>query len=100
METKEHLLKGFEGLTEGASIDYQLDNWVKGVPLHNPIRDECCPDFSCCKPELLVDEDTRIKYKEYVDQGNDLQASELLGSFLSRAVSSIQGVEVVAGCEE
>jgi hypothetical protein len=42
------LLKGFEGLTSSQSIDYQVNAWARGNPLHNPIRDECCPDFSCC----------------------------------------------------
>ena len=33
---------------------YQLDEWVKGNPIHNNVDDECCPDFSCCRPELLA----------------------------------------------
>ena len=26
--------------------------WVAGESHHNRIDDECCPDFSCCTPEL------------------------------------------------
>lgn len=27
--------------------------YVKGNPQHNPVDDECCPDFSCCSPEIF-----------------------------------------------
>ena len=51
----------------------QLDLWVQGQSVHNAERDECCPDFSCCRPELLqppevrasfqrADDDERFKY--------------------------------------
>lgn len=38
-------------------IQVQLDNWIKGINEHtkdlpNGIEPECCPDFSCCQPEL------------------------------------------------
>lgn len=33
--------------------DNQLEEWVKGNPIHNTKDKECCPDFSCCKPHLL-----------------------------------------------
>lgn len=26
----------------------QLRLWQAGVPVHNDIDNECCPDFSCC----------------------------------------------------
>ena len=29
----------------------QLAEWLKGNSVHNVIRDECCPDFSCCAPD-------------------------------------------------
>jgi hypothetical protein len=31
----------------------QALNWAMGKPVHNLIDDECCPDFSCCKPEMF-----------------------------------------------
>lgn len=31
-----------------ASCNIQLILWVIGINIHNPIRDECTPDFSCC----------------------------------------------------
>ena len=31
----------------------QIENWVNGISRHNYIDDECCPDFSCCEPDLF-----------------------------------------------
>lgn len=28
--------------------------WMNGVSTHDKTWDECCPDFSCCKPEMKV----------------------------------------------
>lgn len=28
--------------------------WINGRSEHNIIDDECCPDFSCCNPDLYV----------------------------------------------
>lgn len=37
-------------------------NWVSGISKHNEVDDECCPDFSCCYPNLFVqDKDKRLK---------------------------------------
>ncbi len=40
-------------MTEAESIEFQTAEWVAGRPWHNTVRDECCPDFSCCQAELL-----------------------------------------------
>lgn len=29
--------------------ELQLDLWRRGMPVHNDIDNECCPDFSCCR---------------------------------------------------
>ena len=29
--------------------------WVEGTPVHNDIDQECCPDFSCCEPDIFID---------------------------------------------
>lgn len=42
----------------------QLELWVRGKSVHNDERDECCPDFSCCSPELLAPEHERIEDTE------------------------------------
>lgn len=28
--------------------------WAEGHPRHNRVDDECCPDFSCCMPDLFT----------------------------------------------
>ena len=30
----------------------QNEKWVNGISEHNIIDNECCPDFSCCEPDL------------------------------------------------
>lgn len=38
----------------------QTRRWVNGQPMHNRVDNECCPDFSCCRPELFTtDRDDR-----------------------------------------
>ena len=40
----------------------QLILWVFGKSKHNHVTDECCPDFSCCAPELKDPFKIRLKY--------------------------------------
>jgi hypothetical protein len=46
------------------AAEEQLDLRVPQIPVRNPERDECCPDFRGCRPELLADERARRAYKE------------------------------------
>ena len=59
----------------------QLDAWVAGNPQCPNDRDECCPDFSCCKPELLAAPEVR---RAFVAANNDQRMGFLmnfLGAF-------------------
>jgi hypothetical protein len=50
-----------------ASVFRQSFLWLNGKPEHNPVTDECCLDFSCCRPDLFVeskDERMRLFLKE------------------------------------
>ena len=29
--------------------------WINGRPYHENMTGECCPDFSCCRPELFTE---------------------------------------------
>ena len=62
----------------------QLDKWVEGEPIHNKDRDECCPDFSCCRPELLADKKIRTAFKN----GTEESRNELLGFFLGQGIAT------------
>lgn len=48
---------------EGApSVDEQLERWVKGDSVCPNKRHECCPDFSCCHPEIGWSLEKRAKF--------------------------------------
>jgi len=32
----------------------QVLAWCEGRPYHDPVTDECTPDFGCCHPDLLI----------------------------------------------
>ena len=40
----------------------QLSLWVAGHSVHDDERGLCCEDFSCCWPQLQVDQATRWKF--------------------------------------
>lgn len=81
-------------MTEIVDIDMpenageQISDWLAGKPWHNHLRNECCPDFSCCKPELLaplherkafcrLDEDGRLAMLQvFLERALNLAASE------------------------
>ena len=66
------------------SLKYQTDEWVAGRPWHNIVRDECCPDFSCCLPKNLAPLEVRTKFAE-ADEHTQMG---MLGMFLSGAIAS------------
>ena len=63
--------------------DWQLEKWVNGESVHNDERGECCPDFSCCRPELLAPEQVRKQFLA----ANIEQRMALLGHFLAAAMN-------------
>lgn len=42
--------------------EQQLRLWVAGRPKCPNDRDECCPDFSCCRPKLLWPKAKRVAF--------------------------------------
>jgi hypothetical protein len=46
--------------------DEQLELWLAGNSVHNPDTDECCPDFSCCVPELQMGPEERQKHYQHI----------------------------------
>ena len=42
----------------------QLDLWVDGNPKCPNDRGECCPDFSCCHPNLLSPIEMRRMFRD------------------------------------
>jgi len=65
------------------SPEEQLNQWLVGNSIHNDERGECCPDFSCCKKELLADKRTR----EVFCASNDTIRHQMLIMFLGSALA-------------
>ena len=85
-----------KGKTRRNRSDYQLDEWVKGNPIHNDIDDECCPDFSCCN-ENISDENTRILFKN----SDGATRQMMLMGFLGNAIANHTDKKVhIAGTME
>ena len=69
------------------TVDEQLKFWLSGKSIHNQDRDECCPDFSCCRPELQAPKEVReIFYMAYLKDNQDL-INRLLMEFLGHLVA-------------
>lgn len=64
------------------TVQTQLDQWVAGHPVHNPTRDECCPDFSCCNPALLAPAETRRQFAAAGKAERNSMLMEFLGKLL------------------
>jgi len=73
-----------KGNTRQERIDYQLDQWHKGTSIHNNVDNECCPDFSCCHPELLAPENERDQFVRMTKAGHSVM--HLLGNFLGKSI--------------
>ena len=77
--------------------EQQVDRWVAGESVHNDDRTlkvvdedgnvvriirleggECCPDFSCCRPELLAPPEVRRAFKAATEE----QRRKFLSIFL------------------
>lgn len=81
-------------------IEKQLDEWVKGNPLHNEERDECCPDFSCCKGNIAP-KDVRERFAKAHYEKDEKTRMKMLMMFLGGAFSDknihIAGDEAARG---
>lgn len=62
----------------------QMDEWVKGNPIHNKERDECCPDFSCCTGKIAPRE-VRVRFAKAVHDGDENTKIQMLIMFLGNA---------------
>lgn len=73
--------------------DEQLAQWLEGDPRHNDVDEECCPDFSCCQPDLLAPRETREAFARA-----DAAAREgMLMGFLGALAANVPARVHVAG---
>jgi hypothetical protein len=66
----------------------QLRQWVSGQSTHDRANDRCCPDYSCCRPELQAPREEREHYAALVEQGELWAAQRMRLRFLRRAATS------------
>lgn len=69
------------------SAEEQLVYWLFGQPIHNRLRDECCPDFSCCNGELS-DLEVRVKFVKIVRENDDAAKLAMLMMWLSNLLKA------------
>ena len=65
----------------------QLAMWVEGTSHHDCEHNECCPDFSCCRPELLAPREEREMFMAAFIAGHDRQVERMLAMFLGRSLA-------------
>lgn len=65
-------------------LHQQTLDWSNGRPWHNNIDGECCPDFSCCHPELLAPKKVRERFLKAEQEDDESTKTRMLGEFLSK----------------
>ena len=60
----------------------QLESWQRGVPVH---AEQCCPDFSCCSPELLAPEEVRSLFVAAYKEKREDVTTRFLMTFMGNA---------------
>jgi hypothetical protein len=66
----------------------QLLSWLEGKSIHYGTKKEgdCCPDFSCCMPELLAPKEERELFIEAYLSDNYKVYENMLMMFLGRGL--------------
>lgn len=75
------------------SCEEQTDRWVAGESLHSDHRGlgpECCPDFSCCHPDLLQPIEVRRAFKAANNRGRDKFCMQFLGAMLATSMPDVK----------
>jgi hypothetical protein len=65
------------------TFDEQLQGWLAGEPRCPNDRGECCPDFSCCKPQLLQPLEVRRQFMAAPPAQRQRMLMGFLGSFVA-----------------
>lgn len=84
-----------EDLVPDHMYDAQLKLWVKGRPYHNVIHDLCVPDFSCCHPEMLQDEEIRKCFYYAYKQKKVVVWDQLLYMFAECMLAKENGHRII-----
>lgn len=76
-----------EGDTRQERCLSQLKHWVNGKSIHNFVDGECCPDFSCCRPKMLMHIEDRKRFMKAYINGDRKTEMAILGMALSGLAS-------------
>jgi len=75
------------------NCEEQIDRWVSGESLHSDHRglgEECCPDFSCCKPHLLQPIAVRRSFRAASGKEREKLCMAFLGGMLSSSAPDVK----------
>ena len=76
-------------MSANLTSEEQLERWVEGESLCPNEYGDCCPDFSCCVPSLLVDKDARVEFTEAYAQGDNRKVEHMCLMFLGAALGAL-----------
>jgi hypothetical protein len=71
------------------NIEFQLETWLRGVPLHDYELGRCVPDMSCCRKELLAPFEERVLFIESLSNRRMDICEGMLLIFGSRAFPGV-----------
>ncbi len=72
----------------------QLNHWLAGRSLHLEMPDLCCPDYSCCQPDLLAPLEERELYVVAHNAGDVRTLTRLDCMFLGRLIVRKAGEQI------
>ena len=71
------------------TYEEQLEKWLEGESIHDEETNTCCPDFSCCDPELQTHKEKRELFYEAYKSGDSVIAGNLMSGFLNLALKKL-----------
>lgn len=80
--------------TPEARYKYQIISWSAGIPSHNHIDNTCCPDFSCCRPNLLASREAVSAFIRALNN-KDRGTIDQMNSMFYAILNANDGVQVV-----
>ena len=94
---------------EYITSEEQLRRWVEGESVHRlwEVKDnrydeggECCPDFSCCKPEMLAEKSVRQAFAAASQDERLGFLGNFLGELIAREYGDKKEIKIVTGREQ
>jgi len=82
---------------EPLTPERQVALWVQGKPTCPNTHGECCPDFSCCRPKLLVPLAVRKRFAAASQKDRERMCMDFLGAVIAAMPKGKRRVHVVGG---